>query len=282
MAIMGPMTLALITYPRINPVIFRLGPFAVRWYGVAYLTGFAIGYAILWNMIRRGILRLAPEALGDLVAWMAAGVIIGGRGGWWLFYHRSMGTVEPWWEPVAIWHGGMSFHGGLIGVTLALLIWAWRNRAPFFNLADCLALVTPFGLFFGRIANFINGELVGRRTDVPWGMIFPGDDFARHPSQLYEAFLEGPVLLAILWAVWIWKRPAEGRIAALFLMLYGVLRFIVEFTREPDSQLGLIVFGLTMGQLLSVALTVAGIVLWFVAGRSAGPLKGKGFPVDGK
>jgi phosphatidylglycerol:prolipoprotein diacylglycerol transferase len=285
MAIIEPMGLALITYPRINPVIFRLGPFAVRWYGVAYLTGFAIGYAVLRQMIRRGTLRLAPDALGDLVAWMAGGVIIGGRAGWWLVYHRSMGAIEPWWEPVAIWHGGMSFHGGLIGVFLALLIWSWRNRVPFLNLADCLALVTPFGLFFGRIANFINGELVGRKVEaswVSWGMIFPGDNFARHPSQLYEAFLEGPLMLAILWAVWKWKTPAEGRIGALFVILYGVFRFAVEFTREPDSQLGFIAFGwLTMGQLLSVALTGAGVVLWFVAARSRGPSRGKGFPLDG-
>ncbi len=166
----------------------------------------------------------------------------------------------------------MSFHGGLIGVALALTLWTWRNRAPFLNLADCLALVTPLGLFFGRIANFINAELVGRKTDVPWGMVFPGDTFARHPSQLYEAFLEGPLLLAILWAVWKLKPPAEGRIAALFLILYGVFRFAVEFTREPDPQLGYIAFGwLTMGQLLSVALACAGIVLWFVAARSCRP-----------
>jgi len=273
------MTLALITYPRIDPVIFRLGPFAVRWYGLAYVTGFVLGYVVLRQLIRRGVLRLSADALGDLVTWMAAGVILGGRGGWWLFYHRASGAFEPWWEPVAIWHGGMSFHGGLIGVCLALLIWSWRNRAPFLNLADCLALVTPFGLFFGRIANFINGELVGRRTDVQWGMIFPGDTFARHPSQLYEAFLEGPLLLAILWAVWKWKRPTEGRIAALFLILYGVFRFAVEFTREPDSQLGFIAFGwLTMGQLLSVLLPCAGIVFWFVASRSKAPKRG--FPLD--
>jgi phosphatidylglycerol:prolipoprotein diacylglycerol transferase len=164
----------------------------------------------------------------------------------------------------------MSFHGGLIGVAIALSVWTWRHHAPFRNVADCLALVTPFGLFFGRIANFINAELVGQpcSKDLPWGMIFPGDTIPRHPSQLYEAGLEGLLMLAILWTVWKFRRPAEGRTAALFVILYGVFRFAVEFTRQPDSQLGFIAFGwLTMGQLLSAAMTGAGVVFWFAVVR---------------
>lgn len=191
--------------------------------------------------------------------------MVGGRLGWWLFYHRREGAAEPWYEPIAIWHGGMSFHGGLVGVIIALALWSRARRAPLWNLVDAAALATPIGLFFGRIANFISAELVGRPTGVPWGMIFPGDTVPRHPSQLYEAMLEGPLLLFLLWAVRNRLRPSEGRTAALFLGLYGLFRFAVEFTRQPDSQLGFIAFGwLTMGQLLSLLLVGAGIALWLI------------------
>jgi len=163
----------------------------------------------------------------------------------------------------------MSFHGGLIGVALVLLFWTWRKRAPLWNIADGLALVAPIGLFLGRIANFINAELVGRVTTVPWGVIFPGESIPRHPSQLYEAVLEGPVLLLILWRVERWQRSHDGQIAGLFLVAYGVFRFAVEFTRQPDEQLGFIAFGwLTMGQLLSAVLVLAGVILRFILGRS--------------
>ena len=255
--------LAAIPYPRIDPFVFRIGPIGVRWYGVAYLLGFALAYAGLRLMIRRGVLRLPAAALTDLVGWLVVGVVGGGRAGWWLFYHRAGGAPEPWYEPLAVWHGGMSFHGGLAGVAAALLLWSWRRRIPFWHLADALALVAPLGLLLGRVANFINAELVGRPTDLPWGVVFPGDDFARHPSQLYEAALEGPVLMLALWAAWRWLRPREGQTAALFLLLYGVFRFAVEFTRQPDEQLGFVAFGwLTMGQLLSVALAAAGTLAW--------------------
>lgn len=256
-------TFAAIPYPHLDPVALRLGPVAIRWYGLAYLLGFIAAREALRRMIRTGLLRISPDLLGDLVSWLAAGVVIGGRLGWWLFYHRRQGSYEPWYEPIAIWHGGMSFHGGLIGVLVALAIWSRVRRLPLWNLADAAALVVPLGLFFGRIANFINGELVGRPTSVPWGMIFPGDTVPRHPSQLYEALLEGPLLSLILWTVRNRHRPREGRIAAIFLVLYGAFRFAVEFTRVPDAQLGFIAFGwLTMGQLLSAVLLAAGIVLW--------------------
>lgn len=257
------MHVATISYPRIDPDVLRVGSLHVRWYGIAYLLGFLLAFAALRRMSRKGILRLPAEAVGDLVAWLAMGVVLGGRLGWWVFYHRAQGAVEPWYEPVAIWHGGMSFHGGLIGVLAALLAWSWRQRARFWNLADCLALVAPLGLFFGRIANFINAELVGRTTALPWGIVFPGDSVARHPSQLYEAVLEGPLLLALLWMFSHRRRPPEGRTAALFLILYGILRFAVEFTRQPDPQLGFIAFGwLSMGQLLSAVLVAIGLVVW--------------------
>lgn len=258
------MSLATIPYPQIDPVALRLGPIHIRWYGLAYLLGFVVAYGVLRHLSRRCLLRISREAVSDLVGWLVMGVVLGGRLGWWIFYHRADGAVEPWYEPLAIWHGGMSFHGGLIGVLGALVIWSLARRAPFWNVADCLALVTPIGLFFGRLANFINAELVGRPTTVPWGMIFPGDSVPRHPSQLYEAILEGPVLLMVLWTCFRLRRPSDGRTAALFLICYGLFRFAVEFTRQPDSQLGFIAFGwLTMGQLLSAILAGAGIVLLF-------------------
>jgi phosphatidylglycerol:prolipoprotein diacylglycerol transferase len=261
--------LAVIPFPSIDPVLFRVGPIAIRWYGQAYLAGFLTAYLMLRAMVRSKALRITTSELSDLLNWLVIGVMAGGRTGWWIFYHRREGSVEPWYEPLAIWHGGMSFHGGLIGVLVALLIWSWKRRAPFWNLADCLALVAPLGLFFGRIANFINAELVGRPTLLPWGMIFPGDSIPRHPSQLYEAVLEGPALLLILWTVSRSRRSGDGQTAALFLMLYGVFRFGVEFTRQPDSQLGFIAFGwLTMGQLLSAVLVFTGIVVWRISHRA--------------
>ncbi len=255
--------LGAIQYPHLNPVIVRLGPLQLKWYGVAYIAGFALAYLVLRGLIRRSFLRITAERLSDLMGFLIIGVIVGGRGGWWLFYHRAAGAVEPWYEPLAVWHGGMSFHGGLIGVIVAMLCWARLNRVSFWNLADCAALVAPIGLCLGRVANFINAELVGRQTGIAWGVIFPGETFPRHPSQIYEAVLEGPVLLALLWLYRMRHRSNEGGVAALFLVAYGAFRFLVEFTREPDAQLGFIAFGwLTMGQILSVAILLLGLVLW--------------------
>jgi phosphatidylglycerol:prolipoprotein diacylglycerol transferase len=266
--------LAYLKFPDVDPVIFRIGRVAVHWYGVAYLLGFIFAYFLLKHIARRGWLRTRPELVGDFVTWVAFGVFIGGRAGWWFFYHRAAGP-EPWYEPFAIWNGGMSFHGGLIGVAVAMYLWAKVHKLSMANLADASALVAPIGLFFGRIANFINHELFGRPTHVPWGMIFPAkgsqypdfvyEPFARHPSQLYEAILEGPILLAILWLVFLKRRPRDGGMALLFVIVYSIFRFGVEFTREPDEQLGYIAFGwLTMGQILSMAIAVTGIVIWLV------------------
>lgn len=254
--------LAAISYPHLDPVIVRLGPVAVRWYGAAYLLGFLLAYLGLRRMARNERLRLSLQQLSDLLGWLVVSVLLGGRIGWWVVYHRDGGPLERWYEPLAIWHGGMSFHGALAGVALALVVWSWRRRVRLGKVADALALVAPVGLFLGRIANFINAELVGRPTGLPWGVIFPGEWFARHPSQLYEALLEGPLLLALLWAARRWASLREGCTAALFLILYGLFRFLVEFTRQPDEQIGFVAFGwLTMGQLLSVGLLLFGIAL---------------------
>jgi phosphatidylglycerol:prolipoprotein diacylglycerol transferase len=264
--------LGLIPYPKIDPVMFHVGPLKIRWYGMAYLVGFVIAYLVLIRLVRKNVLRISEEWLSDLVGWLALGVVVGGRSGWWIFYHRADPEIpETWWEPFAIWHGGMSFHGGLTGVLVVLYIWCRIRKAPLLNIADCLALVTPIGLCLGRVANFINAELVGRVSNVPWAMIFPGYTEARHPSQLYEAILEGPVLLAALWALKKWGKFRDGQIAAAFVVFYAVFRFLVEYTREPDKQLGFILgHWLTMGQLLSFIIGVAGAVWWIILQRRAG------------
>ena len=262
--------LSALVFPDLDPVALRLGPLVVRWYGLTYLLAFACAYFALRVMSRRQRLRVSVDQLHGLVLAIAAGVVIGGRAGWWFFYHRAIGA-EPWYEPFAIWHGGMSFHGGLVGVAAAALLWTRWHRAPFWNVADSLALVAPAGLFFGRLANFVNAELVGRRTDVPWGVVFPGDTFARHPSQLYEAVTEGLLLLVVLSFLTARRAPREGQVAAYFLLLYGTIRFLIEFTREPDEQVGFIVFGwLTMGQLLSLVLLTVGAAIWWVRKWDAG------------
>jgi phosphatidylglycerol:prolipoprotein diacylglycerol transferase len=268
---------AYLQFPQLDPVAFRFGALAVRWYGLAYLLGFVASYVALAGMIKRGRLRIPRESLTDLITYLAAGVVIGGRTGWWLFYHRPDGSGEaPWYEPLAIWHGGMSFHGGLLGVCIALALWSWRRSASFWNVADCLALVAPIGLFFGRVANFVNAELVGRATTVPWGVVFPGEIIARHPSQIYEATLEGPILLLCLWIFARRVRP-DGVTSAMFLLLYGLFRFAVEFTREPDAQLGFVAFGwVTMGQVLSLATAAAGVTLAVVTSAKSRGSGGQG------
>ncbi len=256
--------------------MLRLGPLAIRWYGMAYLAAFVSAYLLLLQLIRIGRLHLSRSDVGDLMSWLAIGVIAGGRAGWWLFYHRDEGRSEAWYEPFAVWHGGMSFHGGLIGVIIAFTFWVKKHYAELWNVADALVLVTPVGLFFGRIANFINAELIGRTTTLPWGIIFPGESTPRHPSQLYEAILEGPLLLSLLWCLYR-RHPIQGRTGALFLFGYGMIRFIIEFTRQPDSQLGFIAFGwLTMGQLLSAILMLAGVIFWFLRSRLGHTASGQG------
>jgi len=274
-------TLALINYPWTDPTaptaltlgpihlfnVYILGPIHIRWYGISYLLGFVLAYLLLGRLRNSRVLHLSSEKMGDLIGWLALGVVAGGRTGWWIFYHKPPESLpEKWWEPIAIWHGGMSFHGGLAGVILVLLVWSRLTKSAFLNIADCLALVTPIGLCLGRIANFINQELWGRGpTNVPWAMIFPKDklQFPRHPSQLYESLLEGPVLLAIVWLAKRLPNRRNGQIAAVFVAAYGVIRFGVEFTREPDAQLGYIAWNwLTMGQILSTVIFLIGVIWW--------------------
>jgi len=249
-----------LAYPAIDPVIFRIGPFEVRWYGFMYLLGFVAGFFVIRSELRRKGGPVPAEAAGDLLFYLIVGLLIGARVGYALFYNLGTYLSAPW-EIFAIWHGGMSFHGGLIGMVVSGWIFARSHKAPFLELSDIGALAAPIGLMLGRFGNFINGELFGRVTTLPWGIVFPGGGpLPRHPSQLYEAVLEGPVLFGILW--WLRTRTRyHGDILAVFLVCYGIFRFVVEFAREPDPQLGFVLLGLTMGQVLCLAMIAAGFAL---------------------
>jgi phosphatidylglycerol:prolipoprotein diacylglycerol transferase len=246
----------------LNLVVFHLwGPLAVRWYGLAYLAGFLGGYLLLLRMSKCKEFAVPPEELSNFIVHIAIyGVFLGGRLGYVLFYGWDTFIHDPFFL-FRVWEGGMASHGGMIGVILVILWTAWKKKISFWNLTDGLALVAPIGLFFGRIANFINGELWGRPTDVPWAVIFPeAGPEPRHPSQLYEAFGEGVILFAALWLI---RRTAwgkrEGTISAAFLLIYAVARIASECVREPDST---IYFGwLTKGQLYSGFMIVGAIVI---------------------
>lgn len=248
-------------YPVIDPVAFRLGPLAVRWYGLAYVAAFIAAALILRSLNRRWDVGLTSEQQVDIVLAAVIGVIVGGRLGYVLFY----GGLDYLREPLRIlatWDGGMSFHGGLVGILLAGWFVARRMKISFLRICDIGAVGTPVGLLLGRISNFVNGELWGRETTVPWAMVFPsGGPLPRHPSQLYEAFLEGFVLLVVMLVLSRRKR-ADGFMVGVLLTLYGVFRIAVEFVREPDFQLGFIVGPITMGQLLSVPMVFVGA--WLV------------------
>jgi len=257
----------MIPYPRIDPVIIKIGPLALRWYGLMYLLGFLASLLLVKMQIREECPNAADvkdqeRVLEGLLMALIAGVILGGRLGYVLFYNLAYFEAHPA-EILATWHGGMSFHGGAIGALAAGYIYCRRHSTDFFKWADRFCITAPIGLGLGRIGNFINGELYGRPSDLPWAMIFPQDGFVpRHPSQLYEAVLEGPFLFALLWPLR--HRPwPEGRKAALFFAYYGVIRFIVEFYREPDPQCGFIAFGwMTMGQVLSIFVIVLAVLFW--------------------
>jgi len=253
-------------FPAIDPVFFRLGPLQFRWYGLMYVIGFLFSYFIIRNEARRRNLALDNEAVADLIFCLALGVVAGGRLGYVLFYDLGSYLANPL-RIFAIWQGGMSFHGGLIGVAVAALWYARRFQLSYLQLADLAALAAPVGLGLGRIGNFINGELFGRPTTMPWGMIFPdGGPLPRHPSQLYEAFLEGIVLFFLV--RWTSRRyQAPGTAMAAFLCGYGLFRFVVELFRQPDSQLGLYFNFFSMGQLLSLPIYLAGGVLLIMLNR---------------
>lgn len=254
------MNSSLLTHPNIDPIAFSIGPLAVRWYGLMYLAGFAIGWWLGTRRIAKGQAPITRAQLDDLLFLIVLGVILGGRLGYVLFYKPSYYAAHPL-EILAIWQGGMSFHGGLLGVTLALVVAARRHGVDWLRLTDFIAPLVPPGIAAGRLGNFINAELPGRVTGVPWGMVFPGaGDAPRHPSQIYQFALEGLVLFVLLW--WFSSKPRpRGQVSALFLLGYGGLRFLAEFAREPDSFIGYLALGLTMGQWLCLAMIAAGAAL---------------------
>ncbi len=253
----------MIHFPQIDPVIVHIGPLAVRWYGVMYLLGFAAGYFIIRHLSRLRHLPLSGDRLSDLLFYAVLGVILGGRLGYVLFYNLSFYLRHPL-QIFAVWEGGMSFHGGLLGVIVAVLLYCRRYKLPILLTGDILVTAAPIGLGLGRLGNFINGELYGRVTDVPWGIVFPGGGaLPRHPSQLYESFLEGPLLFFILWLLH--RRQAAAGIPFFsFFLFYGIFRFSIEFFRQPDAHLGFLWGGATMGQLLSLPMIFFGVagLLW--------------------
>lgn len=249
-------------HPQFDPVAISLGPVAVHWYGLMYLLSFALGWYAAIRRTRLDHVDWTREEVGDFLFYVVLGVIVGGRLGYMLFYQPAAVLIEQPLEVFYIWHGGMSFHGGLLGVLVAAAWFGHKRGRGFFDVTDFLAPMIPIGLFFGRIANFVNAELVGRVTDVPWAMIYPQVDFyPRHPSQLYEAGLEGLLLFALLW--WFARRPRPRMaVSGLFLAGYGAFRFFAEFFRQPDAHLGFIAFDwLTMGQLLCAPMIAGGLLL---------------------
>jgi phosphatidylglycerol:prolipoprotein diacylglycerol transferase len=250
----------LFTYPNFDPVAFSIGPVAVRWYGIMYLAAFLLCWIGLRSRAKLPWSKVGPAQVDDVVFYGALGAIVGGRIGYMLVYGLSELVADPL-SLFTVWKGGMSFHGGLSGVLIAMAIYARRTGLKFFDITDAIAPWTSGGIFFGRMGNFINGELWGRVTDLPWGMVFRGAGNApRHPSQLYEFALEGLALFVLLW--WFSSKPRPtGQVSGLFLLGYGAFRFVAEFAREPDSFLGFLALGLTMGQWLCLPMIAAGIGL---------------------
>ena len=264
-------------FPNINPVALEIGPLVVRWYSLAYLAGFLLGWQYCMRLAKLDLkIRPDDKDIDDFLPWAVLGVILGGRLGYVLFYNPSYYIGHPE-DILKLWHGGMSFHGGALGVILALIIFPYIKKIPFLRLADMVCAAVPIGLFFGRIANFINGELYGRVTQSQFGMVFPnGGPVPRHPSQLYEAVLEGFVLFFILLFMMrsdaIRNRP--GIVSGAFLAGYGIFRSFIELFREPDAHIGFIGGTITMGQVLSTPMIVVGlslIVLGFVRHKSNVP-----------
>lgn len=264
-------------YQAIDPVAFSIGPFAVRWYGIAYVLGFAAAALVMYRTAKRWELRFDSEALLTVVLCVIVGVIAGARLGYVLFYGNGYYLAHPL-EILAFSQGGMSFHGGLVGALLGGIPAALITHVPYLTLADLGCIGAPLGLFFGRCANFVNGELWGAPTDAPWGVVFGGaaGSMPRHPTQLYEALLEGLVLFAVLYLLSrkVPPRP-RGTFLGTFLTFYGAFRFLVEFVRQPDAQLGYLWGGwLTMGQVLSVPLIIGGILVLIYAAKRKLPQQG--------
>jgi phosphatidylglycerol:prolipoprotein diacylglycerol transferase len=253
----------MLSYPQIDPILFRIGPFAVRWYGFMYLLGFLAAYLLIRYLARYRDLEVNSDQISDLLFYCVIGVIAGGRLGYVLFYDPMYYFNHPL-QAFAVWQGGMSFHGGLLGVMVAVLFWCRRTGTDILLTGDILVTSATVGLGLGRVGNFINGELWGRTTTLPWGMIFPGaGPIPRHPSQLYEALLEGVVLFGIL-LILHRKRVSTGIPFFAFLLCYGCFRLLVELVREPDAHLGLLWGRVSMGQVLSAPMILAGVVgIWY-------------------
>ena len=266
------MTFAL-AFPAIDPVIVDIGPLAIRWYALAYVLGLVIGWRYVRYLAGGRLAGLTRRHVDDLVAWCTLGVVAGGRLGYVLFYQPGHYLAHPAEIPL-LWQGGMSFHGGLLGVLVVALLFARAKGVNPLSIGDAICAAAPIGLFFGRIANFINGELYGRASDLPWAMAFPdGGPAPRHPSQLYEAVLEGLLLFAVLTAAAHTRRLAArpGTLAGIFFAGYGIARIVAELFREPDAFLGFVVSGITMGQVLSIPMLLLG--LYLVWRPTPGPLR---------
>jgi len=250
-----------VIFPEIDPIAIAIGPFAIRWYSLAFIFGLLAGWWYIGRFLRQPPHIMTRPQLSDFFTWAIIGVIAGGRLGYVSFYQASYYFENPL-EILFVWQGGMSFHGGLIGVIVAIILFARRRNIPMFALGDLVACAAPIGLFFGRLANFINGELYGRVTESSWGMVFPGGgDLPRHPSQLYEAALEGLVLFIVMFVLvrFTKARMRPGLLMGVFLIGYGAARIFVEFFREPDVQIGFLASGTTLGQWLSAPVLVAGL-----------------------
>jgi phosphatidylglycerol:prolipoprotein diacylglycerol transferase len=261
-----------VAFPQIDPVIFAIGPFAVRWYALAYIAGLFAGVWVARRYVQKPPALATPQQIDDFFLWCMLGIILGGRIGYVLFYKPLVYLNDP----IAIfktWEGGMSFHGGLLGVIAAIMLFARKYKIEQWYLSDAVGVVVPIGLGLGRLANFINGELWGRASDVPWAMVFPADDDAvpRHPSQLYQAFLEGLVLFAVMWFFArnenIRRRP--GVLTGIFCVGYGIARIIGEFFRQPDAHIGFLAMGVTMGQVLSIPMVFFGAWCIWRANKAA-------------
>jgi phosphatidylglycerol:prolipoprotein diacylglycerol transferase len=255
----------MLPYASINPIAFSLGPFSVHWYGLMYVVGFIGAWLLASYRAKKPNSNWTQDQVSDLIFYSALGVIIGGRIGYIIFYSFSNFLAQPW-IIFTVWKGGMSFHGGLLGVLLAFYLFSQKTGKHFFEISDFVSPLVPIGLATGRLGNFINGELWGRISHVPWAMVFPhAGRFPRHPSQLYEFFFEGLVLFSFLWIYSRKKRPRMA-VSGWFALLYGIFRFILEFFRQPDIDIGFISWGwLTMGQLLSLPMIIVGLVLLYKA-----------------
>ena len=259
------------THPSIDPIIFSLGFIDIRWYSLAYISTFLIGLFLIKFFNNQNNSKISNKHIEDFLIWSILGVIIGGRLGYVLFYQFEIFINNPFYL-IYIWQGGMSFHGGLIGMTFSIFLFSKKNSISFYYLADLVSLVAPIGLFLGRIANYINIELIGRVTEFPLAIRYPTiDNLTRHPSQLYEALLEGIILFIILLFIFFYlsSKKKDGYLSSIFLIFYSIFRFAIEFLREPDDHIGLIYEFFTLGQILCIPIILFGIILFIKKNSNA-------------